>query len=129
MKLARVLLLAATFGLAAAAHAQGPFAGPPSWLEQLDLSVAQQEDVQRIFLAQLPALRERILAARKAHEQLEDLALAAELDSDAARELADAEDEALEQVSQMRAQAVVQVYRLLTEDQQARMVKLRLQVQ
>lgn len=124
MKRLRAALFAAGLALAAGAHAQQ--VGPPDWLRQLDLSEAQAQDVFRIFYAQGPALRERLDAARKAHEQLENLALAAQLDSDEARELAGVEDEALGEVSQLREQALVQVYRLLTEDQQAEIVRMRL---
>jgi len=126
VRLLRAALVAAGLAFAAGAQAQGPFAGPPEWLQGIDLTEAQQEGVLRIFAAQLPEVRSRILAARRAHERLESLALSAELDSDAARELADAEDEALDDVAQMRAEAMVQVYRLLTQAQQERLVKLRL---
>jgi Spy/CpxP family protein refolding chaperone len=119
----RAALAAAGLALAGAASAQQ--AGPPEWLRQLDLSAAQQQDVLRIFTAQAPALRDRLTTARRAHEQLESLALAGRIDSDEARELADAEDEALGEVSQLRLQAMVQVYRLLTEEQQAQGVQMR----
>jgi len=124
VRLLRAGFAAAALAFAAAAHAQQ--VGPPEWLRQLDLSQAQQEDVFRIFYAQAPALRDRLNVARHAHEQLEALALSAQLDSDAARGLAEIEDQALEEVSELRVQAIAQVYKLLTDTQQAQVVQMRL---
>jgi Spy/CpxP family protein refolding chaperone len=124
----RAGFLAAGLFLAAGAQAQqGPFTGPPASLQELDLSAAQQEHVLRIFQEQVPALRARVQAARLAHEELEQLAIAGRLDSEAARGLAEVEDEALYEVSQMRVEAMRQVYRLLTQEQQGRAVLMNLE--
>ena len=62
-------------------------------------------------------VRERILAARRAHEELEDLAIAVSLDSDRGRELFAAEAQALAEVADIRLHAMRSVYELLTIEQ------------
>jgi Spy/CpxP family protein refolding chaperone len=66
-RLAAVLL---AMGLATNAVAQTS-AGPPAWLEQLDLTEAQQNQVFQIFYQLAPAIRARLQASRRAHEELE----------------------------------------------------------
>jgi len=108
---------AAALGLLVAGAAQAQQVGPPAWLRELDLSEAQQEQVFRIFYQLTPVVRERILAARRAHEELEDLAIAVSLDSDRGRELFAAEAQALAEVADIRLHAMRSVYELLTIEQ------------
>ena len=105
-----------------AAHAQQ--AGPPAWLGELELSEPQQEQVFKIFHAIAPLVRERLVEARRAHEELEDLAIAVSLDSNRGREAFEAEAQALAQVAEIRMHAMRAVYGLLNEEQRARAVKL-----
>lgn len=107
-----------------AAHAQS-LGAPPAWLQDLGLTTAQQDAVFRIFYEQAPAIRSRLVAARQAHEALEELAIDGRLDSDEARALEDAQAEALAQVSALRLQAMIRVYQLLNAGQRARAVSLR----
>jgi len=113
----RLRSAAAALALLVAGAAQAQQVGPPAWLRELDLSEAQQEQVFRIFYQLTPVVRERILAARRAHEELEDLAIAVSLDSDRGRELFAAEAQALAEVADIRLHAMRSVYELLTIEQ------------
>ena len=109
---------AALLFVAGAAHAQQ--SGPPAWIDELDLTEAQQEQVFKIFHAVAPLIRERLQAARRAHEQLEDLAVAVSLNSEQGRTAFAAEAQALADVAEIRLHALQAVYQLLNEDQRAR---------
>jgi Spy/CpxP family protein refolding chaperone len=122
MKAARYAVAALALLLAGAAQAQ--VAGPPAWLQQLDLTQAQQEEVFEIFYRLLPVIRERLQAARRAHEELEDLAISVSLDSDQGREAFAAEARALAEVSEIRMHAMRSVFTLLTAEQRAQAVRL-----
>jgi len=115
---------AAALALLVAGAAQAQQAGPPAWLRELDLSEAQQEQVFQIFYQLTPVIRERILAARRAHEELEDLAIAVSLDSDRGRELFAAEAQALAEVADIRLHAMRSVYELLSAEQRAQALHL-----
>ena len=88
--------------------------GPPDWLQDLSLTKAQQEAVFQIFYEQAPAVR----------EALELLAVDARLNSEKARKLEQARSHALEDVSALRLQAMLEVYPLLTQEQRAQIVRL-----
>ena len=122
MRLLRVAAAALALGIAANAHSQG--VGPPEWLRELDLSEAQQEQVFQIFHRLTPVIRERLLAARHAHEELEDLAIAVSLDSDRGREAFEAEARALADVAEIRMHAMRGVYELLSAEQRAQAIHL-----
>jgi len=109
----RIALLLAALALAGAAHAQS-LGGPPDWLQDLSLTKAQQEAVFQIFYEQAPAVR----------EALELLAVDARLNSEKARKLEQARSHALEDVSALRLQAMLEVYPLLTQEQRAQIVRL-----
>lgn len=109
--------------IAAAASAQS-LGGPPDWLQELSLTKAQQEAVFHIFYDQAPAVRERLQTAREAHEALELLAVNARLNTDKARALEATRSRALEDVSSLRVQAMLQVYALLSVEQRAQVVRL-----
>ena len=115
---------AALFSLFVMAAAQAQDAGPPAWLSQLDLSQAQADQVFQIFYTAAPLIRERLQAARRAHERLEDLAIAVSLDSDQGRSAFEAEAQALAEVAEIRLHAIAAVYQILTEEQRARAVNL-----
>ena len=119
----RIAALAAALIVAAAAHAQS-LGGPPEWLQELSLTKAQQEAVFHIFYEQAPAVRERLQAAREAHEALELLAVNARLNTDKAHALEAVRTRALEDVSALRLQAMLQVYELLSVEQRAQVVRL-----
>lgn len=122
--MSRLRSAAAALALLVAAGAHAQQAGPPAWLGELDLSEAQQQQIFGIYYEQAPAIRERVQAARRAHEALENLAIAVRLESDAAHELEAAQAQALADVAHLRMDALVQVYQVLTAEQRARAVKL-----
>ena|SRR5690348_15342600 len=119
----RIALLAAALFVAAAAHAQS-LGAPPEWLQDVSLTKAQQEAVFHIFYEQAPAVRERLEAAREAHEALEQLAMGARLNTPKARSLEQARSRALDDVSALRLQAMLQVYDLLSVEQRAQVAHL-----
>ena len=88
------------------------------------LSEAQQNQVFQIYYQLTPVIRERILAGRRAHEELEELAIAVGLDSDRGRELFAAEAQALAEVADIRLHAMRGVYELLTAEQRAQALHL-----
>jgi Spy/CpxP family protein refolding chaperone len=114
------LLSALAFSASVQAQSLG---GPPAWLQELDLSEAQQEQVFEIFYRLTPVVRERLQASRRAHEELEDLAIAVRLDSDRGREAFEAEAQALSEVAEIRLHAMRSVYELLTVEQRAQAVR------
>jgi protein CpxP len=122
MKAVRYAAAALALMVVGAAHAQK--AGPPAWLAQLDLSQAQQDQVFTLFYRLAPVIRERLQAARRAHEELEDLAISVNLDSDQGREAFAAEAQALAEVAEMRMHAMRSVLALLTAEQRAQALKL-----
>jgi len=119
----RIATLLAALALAASAHAQS-IGSPPDWLQDLQLTKVQQEALFRIFYEQAPAVRERLQAARDAHEALELLAVDARLNSEKARALEEACSRALEDVSALRVQAMLRVYEVLSVEQRAQVVRL-----
>jgi Spy/CpxP family protein refolding chaperone len=119
----RIAALVAALAFTATAHAQS-LGGPPDWLQELSLTKAQQEAVFHIFYDQAPAVRERREAAREAHEALELLAVNARLNSNEARALEKARSRALEDVSALRVQALLQVYDLLSVEQRRQVARL-----
>ena len=122
MKRLRFAAAALALGIAANAHSQ--IAEPPAWLGELALSEAQQNQVFQIYYQLTPVIRERILAGRRAHEELEDLAIAVSLDSDRGREAFEAEAQALADVAEIRMHAMRGVYELLSAEQRAQAIHL-----
>jgi periplasmic protein CpxP/Spy len=119
----RIAALALALGVASSAQAQA-FAEPPAWLHQLDLTEAQQEDVTQLYYEYAPAIRKQIQAGRRAHEDLENLAIAAQLQEESVREAVAAEVQALSEVAELRLRAMMQAYQLLTEEQRAKAARL-----
>ena len=119
----RIAAAAAALVFAAAVQAQS-LGGPPDWLQGLSLTKAQQEAVFHIFYQQAPAVRQRLETAREAHEALELLAMDARLNTEKARALEEVRSRALEDVSALRLQAMLQVYGLLSIEQRVQVVRL-----
>jgi Spy/CpxP family protein refolding chaperone len=119
----RIAALVAALALAASASAQS-IGAPPDWLQELSLTKTQQQAVFEIFYEQAPLVRERLQAARDAHEALELLAADARLNGARAHALEEARSRALEDVSALRLQAMLRVYELLSVEQRAQVVRL-----
>ena len=119
--------------LAGAAFAQpmegpGPMAMHPGSggmhgerLRRLGLTEAQQDQVFKIYHDQAPEMRERMKAARRAHQELRQSAKAMPFDRDRARQLADVEAKAAAQIAFMRVETMSRVRAVLTEEQRAKL--------
>ncbi len=75
MSALRIAALALAF-IASSARAQA-FAEPPTWMRELDLTETQQESLSQLYYEYAPAIRRQIQAGRRAHEDLENLAIGA----------------------------------------------------
>src|SRR6266550_844322 len=86
-------------------------------LRHLGLTEGQQDQVFKIYHDQAPALRERMKAVRRAHQELRQSAKAMPFDRDRARQLADAEAKAVAEGAFMRAETMSRVRSVLTSEQ------------
>jgi len=118
----RVAALALVF-VASSAQAQA-FAEPPTWMRELELTEAQQESLSQLYYEYAPAIRKQIQAGRRAHEDLESLAIGARMQDDGVRQAMAAEVQALADVAELRLRAMLQAYQLLTEEQRAKAARL-----
>lgn len=90
---------------------------PVPMLRGLTLTESQRDKVFMIFHAQAPTLRENIKAARRAHEDLRQLALSAQFDQAKAISLADSCARLIGTLALLRAEGEHEIYALLTEEQ------------
>ena len=121
------LLLATALGAPLAAHAQhgpgpgphmeGPGAGLPPFLREVELSEAQQDKVFAATYAQAPLLREQQKIAFKAHEQLRELASSNHYDDAKAVALANGAAQAMAKISLQHARLEQQLLAVLTPEQ------------
>ena len=121
------LLLATALGAPLAAHAQhgpgpgphmeGPGAGLPPFLREVELSEAQQDKVFAATYAQAPLLREQQKIAFKAHEQLRALAASNHYDDAKAVALANGAAQAMATISLQHARLEQQLLAVLTPEQ------------
>ena len=121
------LLLATALGAPLAAHAQhgpgpgprmeGPGAGLPPFLREVELSETQQDKVFAATYAQAPLLREQQKIAFKAHEQLRELAASSHYDDAKAVALANGAAQAMATISLQHARLEQQLLAVLTPEQ------------
>lgn len=114
-----------------AAHHRGPMGeafgpladapGIPPHLRALGLTEDQQDRIFDIVHAQVAAQRERMKAARAAHEQLRELVKADRFDAQKARALADAQAKAMSDMMVARAETESRIRALLTPEQRQRL--------
>jgi Spy/CpxP family protein refolding chaperone len=90
---------------------------PVPMLRGLTLTESQRDKVFTIFHAQAPTLRENIKALRRAHEDLEQLALSAHFDQAKAKSLVDSCARSIGTLALLRAEGEHEIYALLTEEQ------------
>jgi periplasmic protein CpxP/Spy len=90
-------------------------------LRHLGLTEAQQDQVFKIHHDQAPALRERMKAVRRAHEELQRSAASTPFDRDRARQLADSEAKAIADLAFMHVETMSRVRSILTPEQRARL--------
>lgn len=94
-------------------------------LRRLDLTEAQRDQVFKIFHDQAPAMRERMKAARAAHEELRKATAAPSFDSGRVRQLADAVGKAHADAAYARAETMSRVVALLTPEQRTKLEEFR----
>jgi periplasmic protein CpxP/Spy len=96
---------------------------PPPYLMGLTLSEEQQDKIFAILHAAAPAIRDHMKAARKAHDELRDLAQSAAFTSDKANALAQAESVAGAQLSLLLARNDHDIFIVLTPEQRAHLTE------
>ena len=94
-------------------------------LRGLDLSQAQRDAIFAIMHAQAPVTRQQARQAREARQNLQQLALAGELDESRLREAAQRASQAMAELAVLRTRARHDVFKVLTPEQQAQ-VRTRL---
>src|SRR5258706_16465183 len=100
--------------IASSAGAQA-FAEQPTWMRELDLTETQQESLSQLYYEYAPAIRRQIQAGRRAHEDLENLAIRARTQDDGGRQAMAAEVQALAHGAELRPRAMLQAYQLLPD--------------
>ena len=98
-------------------HMEGPGAGLPPFLREVELSEAQQDKVFAATYAQAPLLREQQKIAFKAHEQLRALAASNHYDDAKAVALANGAAQAMATISLQHARLEQQLLAVLTPEQ------------
>ena len=94
-------------------------------MRALGLSEAQQDQIFKIHHDAVPAMREHMKQARKAREDLRQIAMADKFDEARARQAADAQAKALGAMAVMRAQNMNRVRQVLTPEQRSKMDQMR----
>jgi len=125
MKLNRTLagfLAASAVALALPVHAHsrgaGHEAGGAGMFRHLQLTTEQREQVSKIFKEQEGAFKQRVEAARAAHEALRKAAIDPKAD---VRPLADAAGKAHAEVAVLRAETMRKVLPILTPEQRSKL--------
>lgn len=106
-------------------HGAGPEAGTPMLpqLSGLDLTEAQRDKVFAVLHAQAPLVREKVKAARRAHDDLRQLVRSTDYDPAKARQLVDAGARAQADLALLRADAEHEIYMALTAEQRRRLAE------
>ncbi len=90
---------------------------PPRMLAGIDLSDAQREQVNRIRSEERDAMRKLAEAQRSAHDELHDLANAANYSEAQARKLSEVAGKAQADMAMLRVRSSRQIHELLTPEQ------------
>jgi periplasmic protein CpxP/Spy len=106
-------------GEAFAPHGEAP--GIPPHLRHLNLTDEQQDKVFNLLHEQVAAQRERMKAARAAHEALMQLTRADRFDAQKARTLADAQAKAMSDMIVARAETQSRIRAILTPEQRQKL--------
>ena len=113
-------------------HREMGFGGPeggamhlPPFVRELKLSDAQRDQIFKIMHDQAPAFRDKAIAARKAHEELRDMAFSARYDEARVAALSDTEARAMAELTQMRLRTGNQIYQVLTPEQKKKADELK----
>jgi Spy/CpxP family protein refolding chaperone len=95
------------------------------FLRGLDLSDEQRDRIFAIRHASEPAMREQLKILRSARGELSRLALSADYDEAKVKALVDRNAQAMSTLAQQRARDMNQIFRVLTPEQQAKVLERR----
>jgi len=100
---------------------------PMEWLQGLELTEEQQDQVFKIIYDRAPSLREQLKILRRSREELDKLVLAPAFDAARARQLAETGAKAAVEITLLRAEAVSRIRQVLTSDQRSKFDQKQLQ--
>ncbi len=95
------------------------------FLHGIKLTEAQRDKIFAIRYAQIPAMREKMKAMHKAHEELRGLATSPQYDEGRAKAAVDAAARAKADLTLMRIRSTHEVYALLTPEQRAQVEQMK----
>ncbi|RPH60528.1 MAG: periplasmic heavy metal sensor, partial [Burkholderiales bacterium] len=96
-----------------------------AFLSALDLTDAQRDKVFAVMHANAPAMREQGKILRSTRGELSKLALSTDYDEAKVKALTDRSAQAMSTMAQLRARSMNEVFRVLTPEQQAKVVERR----
>ncbi len=94
-----------------------------AFLRGLDLTEAQRDKVFAVRHANEPAMREQGKILRATRAELSKLALSNDYDEARARALTDRSAQAMSTMAQLRARGMNEIFRVLTPEQQAKVIE------
>jgi Spy/CpxP family protein refolding chaperone len=94
---------------------------PMEWLQGLELTEEQQDQVFKIVYDRAPSLREQLKILRRSREELDKLVVAPTFDAARARELAETGAKAAVEITLIRAEAVSRIRQVLTSEQRSKL--------
>lgn len=94
-----------------------------AFLRGLDLTEAQRDKIFAVRHASEPAMREQGKILRATRVELSKLALSNDYDEAKARALTDRSAQAMSTMAQLRARAMNEIFRVLTPEQQAKVIE------
>ena len=94
---------------------------PTEWLQGLELSEEQQDQVFKIMYERAPSLREQLRILRRSREEMDKLVIAPTFDAARARELAERGAKAAVEIALLRAEAVSRIRQVLTPEQRIKL--------
>jgi Spy/CpxP family protein refolding chaperone len=96
-----------------------------AFLRGLDLTDAQRDRIIAVRHANEPAMREQGKILRATRVELSKLALSNDYDEARAKALTDRSAQAMSAMAQLRARGMNEVFRVLTPEQQAKVIERR----
>lgn len=96
-----------------------------AFLRGLNLNEAQRDKVFAVMHANAPAMREQGKILQAARSELGKLAMSNDYDEAKARALADRSAQAMSTMAQLRARGTNEIFRVLTPEQQAKVIERR----
>jgi protein CpxP len=106
-------------------HHHGHHGHGMRFLHGIKLTEAQRDKIFALRYAQMPAMREKMKAIHKAHEELRGLATSPQYDEGRAKAAVDAAARAKADLTLMRIRSTHEVYALLTPEQRAQVEQMK----